>query len=615
MRIKRMLAALMAICLIALCAPVPGAEAGSKYEIRVDLTNQIVTVYEAGKIDDAGIVRQMICSSGRSATPTPKGTFYLPSRSQSQERSEWYYFPKFKCYAKWATRIRGGILFHSTLFTSAKRGPTSSSTRALGSKASHGCIRLKVEDAKFIAKNCPAGTKCKIYASGKVNSSLRSKLKKKSFSRDNQTYDSYLGRAPSRGSLPLKKGSTGTLVSDLQTRLRALGFYTGKINGRVGNSTIKAVKNFQSASGLKKTSRVTQATWDRIFADNAATGTLVTLTSGSNGPAVKVMQQNLITLLMLSGSADGNFGSQTASAVKKYQRSFGFSATGSADTALQKDIASRAARVKNDFGSDPYALDTVTVDAKMAKVKPRSGAKLRKSASTRAKVLKKLKRNTAVRVLSEGKTWTKVQYGGNAGYVKRSSLSFYTEKVDEATYVKVAATPVPTPSPTPAPTPEPTPTPSPTPVVSLPQPTDTALLAACQAVAIADGTPVYAEKDASTLQATVPEGSAFDVVADDGVWIAVSCGDVTRYVRAESVQLAEVVPVQEEISLEAAGAEMIYGTEPSEEVEAEVDEELEIETEIEPVPADETDIYENEIDIPEDEPPVEDEIGLDISED
>ena len=136
--IRRLFAALLALSLLALCAPTSGALAGSKYEIWVDLTNQITTIYEAGKINDSGIVRQMICSSDKSATPTPTGTFYLPSRSRSDERSEWYYFPKYKCYAKWATRIRGGILFHSTLFSSAKRGPTSASTRALGSKASHG---------------------------------------------------------------------------------------------------------------------------------------------------------------------------------------------------------------------------------------------------------------------------------------------------------------------------------------------------------------------------------------------------------------------------------------------------------------------------------------------
>ena len=34
---------------------------------------------------------------------------------------------------------------------------------ALGQKASHGCIRLRVEDAKWIYQNCESGTVVVIY--------------------------------------------------------------------------------------------------------------------------------------------------------------------------------------------------------------------------------------------------------------------------------------------------------------------------------------------------------------------------------------------------------------------------------------------------------------------
>ena len=33
----------------------------------------------------------------------------------------------------------------------------------LGSKASHGCVRLSVEDAKWIYNHCPAGTTITVY--------------------------------------------------------------------------------------------------------------------------------------------------------------------------------------------------------------------------------------------------------------------------------------------------------------------------------------------------------------------------------------------------------------------------------------------------------------------
>ena len=634
MTIKRFFAVTLALCLLALCVPAPGALAGSKYEIWVDLTNQITTVYESGKVNDSEIVRQMICSSGKSATPTPVGVFYLPSRSRSDERSEWYYFPKYKCYAKWATRIRGGILFHSVTYSASKRGPISGSVRALGSKASHGCIRLRVDDAKWIAKNCPAGTKVKIYSSGKLNSSLRAQLKKKTYIRGDQADTSTQTTVTTR-KLLLKKGSKGALVTQLQTRLKALGFFAGKVNGKVGNTTVTAWKRFETASGLRKTAKLDQAVWDKIFASNAATGTLVTLTSSSSGPAVKVMQQNLITLLMLSGSADGSFGSLTAAAVKQYQSSFGFAVTGSADGELQRDIASRAAQVRKDFGGGDYAIKTNTVDAQMARVKKRAGTKLFSAASSRANSIKKLSRNTILRVLDAGKTWIKVQQGVNVGFVKRSALKFYTDKVTDTTYVKVDPTPTPPPTSTPTPTPTPTvslptptptvslPTPTPSPVVSLPtQSSDTISAASLpQAVALADGTPFYAEKDPATLQGTVPAGSAFDVVDSGNGWVTVLLGDATGYVRVESVQLIDGAPLaeiptevpaepvsaetsEEDVELEPEGEELIFGTEAVDEVETESGDGLEIETEEMP---------ETSFDLEIDESGTEE--GLEISED
>ena len=54
-------------------------------------------------------------------------------------------------------------MFHSVLYKE-KDGPvTQSSVNNLGRKASHGCIRLSVEDAKWINQNCPSNTKIIVY--------------------------------------------------------------------------------------------------------------------------------------------------------------------------------------------------------------------------------------------------------------------------------------------------------------------------------------------------------------------------------------------------------------------------------------------------------------------
>ena len=73
MRFRRVLCAVLLLVMAAAALPVPGdtALAAARYYITVDLTNQIVTVYDNGNTTESGIARQMICSSGKAATPTP----------------------------------------------------------------------------------------------------------------------------------------------------------------------------------------------------------------------------------------------------------------------------------------------------------------------------------------------------------------------------------------------------------------------------------------------------------------------------------------------------------------------------------------------------------------
>ena len=47
-----------------------------------------------------------------------------------------------------------------------------------------------------------------------------------------------------------KKGSTGAMVTEIQTRLKAWGYYTGAVDGTYGSATEKAEKYFQQSNGL-----------------------------------------------------------------------------------------------------------------------------------------------------------------------------------------------------------------------------------------------------------------------------------------------------------------------------------------------------------------------------
>ena len=131
------------------------------YLLKVSTGDQRVYAY-AWSDADAGytkLVRTMVCSTGLPETPTPKGTFKSTSPVVT-----WGYFPKYDVWAQYLYRIQGPYLFHSVLYDEADESTVKwGSVNKLGSPASHGCIRLSVEDAGWIYKNCPAGTTVTVY--------------------------------------------------------------------------------------------------------------------------------------------------------------------------------------------------------------------------------------------------------------------------------------------------------------------------------------------------------------------------------------------------------------------------------------------------------------------
>lgn len=53
-----------------------------------------------------------------------------------------------------------------------------------------------------------------------------------------------------------KKGSSGATVTEIQTRLKAWGYYSGAVDGTFGSETEKAVKYFQQSNGLNADGQV-----------------------------------------------------------------------------------------------------------------------------------------------------------------------------------------------------------------------------------------------------------------------------------------------------------------------------------------------------------------------
>lgn len=133
------------------------------YKIMVSIADQKVYILKI-EDEDIKLEKTMICSTGKDKTPTPTGTFKLPP-DNNRNVGKWYYFSEFKVYAQYYRRIYKGYLFHSILFNKPNaKAIISSSVKNLGNKASHGCIRLSVEDAKWMYENIKGGTTVEIVS-------------------------------------------------------------------------------------------------------------------------------------------------------------------------------------------------------------------------------------------------------------------------------------------------------------------------------------------------------------------------------------------------------------------------------------------------------------------
>lgn len=67
----------------------------------------------------------------------------------------------------------------------------------------------------------------------------------------------------------LQKGSKGNAVTQLQTRLKEMGFYSISIDGDYGNGTVNAVKAFEEYNGMEVTGIATAELQDFLFSDEA----------------------------------------------------------------------------------------------------------------------------------------------------------------------------------------------------------------------------------------------------------------------------------------------------------------------------------------------------------
>jgi len=119
------------------------------YNIDIDVTNQKIKVFKGDKI-----LKEMFCSSGiigDQDTETPLGIFAV------QERGLSFFSTKYNQGAKYYIKFFANYLIHSVP-TDQKGNIIEEESIKLGSAVSHGCVRVSMENAKWMYDTIPKGS-------------------------------------------------------------------------------------------------------------------------------------------------------------------------------------------------------------------------------------------------------------------------------------------------------------------------------------------------------------------------------------------------------------------------------------------------------------------------
>jgi peptidoglycan hydrolase-like protein with peptidoglycan-binding domain len=144
-------------------------------------------------------------------------------------------------------------------------------------------------------------------------------------------------------SATLQRGSRGQAVTNLQNRLRTLGFFRGPVTGYYGEITTSAVRDFQRSRRIQANGIAGPQTQAALYGTSNSGGSgggtpSGTLQLGSSGQAVTNLQNRLRTLGFYTGPVTGYYGDLTVAAVRDFQRSRGIQVNGIAGPQTQSAL-------------------------------------------------------------------------------------------------------------------------------------------------------------------------------------------------------------------------------------------------------------------------------------
>jgi lipoprotein-anchoring transpeptidase ErfK/SrfK len=121
------------------------------FRIEIDLVRQRLIVFHKDEV-----LKELVCSGGAPESPTPLGEY------STTQKIEYAWVERFGVGAYYWIRFFEDYLIHSVPFDENGEMIVEEFEK-LGNPASHGCIRLRLEEAKWLYETLPLGVKVVIY--------------------------------------------------------------------------------------------------------------------------------------------------------------------------------------------------------------------------------------------------------------------------------------------------------------------------------------------------------------------------------------------------------------------------------------------------------------------
>ncbi len=185
-----------------------------KYQILIDIEDKTLYLLKNGEY-----LKKYAISSGKSGLPSPLGAWRIVEKSDWGEGfgGRWMGLD-----VPWGTY---GI--HGTF-----------ASESIGIAASHGCIRMFIDDVKELYSIVPVGTEVAIV---------------------NGLYGPF-----GRGFDEMYPGDRGADIMAVQQRLKQLGYYTGPIDGIYKDDLKFALHRFQKDHGITPDNAVNKESWNAM---------------------------------------------------------------------------------------------------------------------------------------------------------------------------------------------------------------------------------------------------------------------------------------------------------------------------------------------------------------